>query len=86
MIEPAVDTKCLLQLIEREIETDIRSNYITTLLGGMLEDLDAELEEQADIGVVAGMHESIDLWAATDGDVYDETDSDDFSSLAFSQG
>ena len=86
MIQPAVDANCLLQLIEREIDTDIRSNYITTLLGGMLEDLDSELEEQADIVVVAGMHESIDSSAATDGDVYDDTDSDDSSSLAFSQG
>ena len=86
MIQPAVDANWLLQLIEREIDTYIRSNYITTLLGGMLEDLDSELEEQADIVVVAGMHESIDSSAATDGDVYDDTDSDDSSSLAFLQG
>ena len=86
MIQPAVDANWLLQLIEREIDTYIRSNYITTLLGGMLEDLDSELEEQADIVAVAGMHESIDSSAATDGDVYDDTDSDDSSSLAFSQG
>ena len=86
MIQPAIDANCLLQLIEREIDTDIRSNYITTLLGDMLGDLDAVLEEQADIEVVARMHESIDSSAATDGDRYDETDSEDSSALAFSQG